>query len=212
MSGASASQRTARRRIIATAVIALSLSASTGSALGHSDHGHPARIHEGSCENVGRVAYRLNGVGGSVNLDNAPIAAPAEVNPDQAYEVMLSNTVIDGSLDDLLAGDYAVTIYESDDEMQSISCGNLGGVMNGETFIMGLGEAGQSGYLGFATFTSTGDQTEVELILGNDLAPRTAGAATAVPDDAGDGHADADSTDHDDAEEEGHDVAATPES
>ncbi len=198
-----------RRVAMASALVGLGLAGAAAPAWGHAEHGHPARIHEGSCEDLGKVAYRLNGVGATVDLDNVPFEAPAVVNPDTAYQVMLSNSLIDSALDDLLAGDFAVMIYESDDDMNAISCGNLGGVMDGENLVTGLAEMGIPGHLGFAVFTPAGEQTEVEVIIGHALAPVSASGAGDL-EHADDGHSHTDSDDHDDAEDESHDAAATP--
>jgi hypothetical protein len=208
-------QRLPRTLAFGAAFAALLLAASAGQTLGHAEHGHPARIHEGTCEDLGRVAFRLNGVGGSVDLDNAPVELPAEVNPDAAYQVMISDTMIDGSLDDLLATDHAVMVYESDDNMRAISCGNLGGAMTGDTLITGLAESGIPGHLGFAVFTQNGQQTDVSLILGHAMAPVSAsGNANHDHADDEDAHTDDEDAAHveDDAhaEEDAHEPAATP--
>jgi hypothetical protein len=160
------------------------LAASGGQSLAHGNQGHPARIHEGSCEALGSVSFRLNGVGAPASLDNAPVATPTTVNPETAYQVMLSETTIDGTLDDLLDGEHAVMIYASDEAMESIACGNLGGAMRGEELITGLAEAGVPGHLGFAIFTPEGDKTVVSIILGHGMAPVSASDATAVHDQA----------------------------
>lgn len=194
---------------MASALVGLGFAGASGPALGHAEHGHPARIHEGSCEALGPVAFRLNGVGASVDLDNAPLEASTDVNPDTAYQVMLSRTLIDGSLDDLLAGDFAVMVYESDDDMNAISCGNLGGAQDGETLVTGLAEMGIPGHLGFAVFTPTGDQTEVEILFGHALAPVSASGAGAQAH-SDDEDSPADSDDHNEAEDDSHDAAATP--
>ena len=166
---------------LAVALGATALLAGLSPALAHEEHGHPARIHEGSCEALGPVAFRLNGVGGSVDLDNAPVATPTAVNPDSAYQVMVSETTIDGTIEDLLAGEHAVMIYESDEAMDAIACGNVGGALNGETLVTGLAEAGVPGHIGFALFRPEGDQTDVLVILGHGLAPVSAsGAQTLV--------------------------------
>ena len=86
------------------AFLVIAMLTGPGSALAHEEHGHPARIHEGSCQELGPVAFRLNGVGGSVDVDNAPVATPTAVNADSVYQVMVSETTIDGTIDDLLAG------------------------------------------------------------------------------------------------------------
>ncbi|MDQ2652411.1 MAG: hypothetical protein M3Z20_05125 [Chloroflexota bacterium] len=150
------------------------LGASGGPSLAHGNQGHPARIHEGSCEALGPVSFPLNGVGAPADLANAPVATPTTVNPDTAYQVMLSETTIDGTLDDLLASEHALMIYASAEAMESIACGNLGGAMRGEELITGLAEAGVAGHLGFAIFTPNGDQTVVSILLGHAMAPVSA--------------------------------------
>jgi len=172
------------------------------SALAHEEHGHPTRIHEGTCEALGPVAFRLNGVGGSVDVNNAPVATPTAVNSDSTYQVLISETTIDGTMEDLLAGEQAVMIYESDEAMDALACGNVGGALSGNTLVTGLAEAGVPGHIGFALFRSEGDQTVVLVILGHGLAPVSASGGV-----AGDGHADEDNAAHD--EEDGH-AAATP--
>jgi hypothetical protein len=97
-----------------------------------------------------------------------------------------------------------VLIYESDEAMDVIACGNVGGALSGRTLVTGLAEAGVPGHIGFALFQSEGDQTIVLVALGHGLAPVTASGADAAED-----HADEDDAAHDD-EEEGH-ATATPE-
>ena len=188
------------------AFLVIAMLTGPGSALAHEEHGHPARIHEGSCQELGPVAFRLNGVGGSVDVDNAPVATPTAVNADSAYQVMVSETTIDGTIDDLLAGEHVVMIYESDEAMDAIACGNIGGALNGETLVTGLAEAGVPGHMGFALFRPEGDQTDVLVIFGHGLAPISAsGEQTA------EGHADESEMDDHQGDEEDVHAAATPE-
>jgi hypothetical protein len=144
------------------------------SALAHAEHGHPARIHEGTCEALGPVAFPLNGLGASIDLDSQPKATPVPVNPDSAYQVMVAETTIDGSLDNLLAGEHAVMVYESDEQMDAIACGNVGGALVGEALVTGLAEAGTPGHVGFAMFQPDGDQTLVTVIFGHAMTPVSA--------------------------------------
>jgi hypothetical protein len=199
-----------RRRLhlpFSFALIAAALLAAPSPVLAHEEHGHPARIHEGSCAELGPVAFRLNGVGGSVDLNNAPVATPTAVNPDSAYQVMVSESTIDGTIEDLLAGEHAVMIYESDEAMDAIACGTVGGALNGETLVTGLAEAGVPGHMGFALFRPEGDQTAVLVILGHGLAPISASGALAEGDHGDDG----DMAHEHEADEEDSHAAATPE-
>jgi hypothetical protein len=198
-----------RRRLLnpfMLALVATTLLAGPNPALAHEEHGHPARIHEGSCQELGPVAFRLNGVGGSVDVDNAPVATPTAVNSDSAYQVMVSETTIDGTIEDLLTSEHAVMGYESDEAMDGIACGNVGGALNGETLVIGLAEAGVPGHTGFALFRPEGDQTDVLVIVGHGLAPVSGSGA-----EPADGHADEDEMAREQqvGEEDGH-AAATP--
>lgn len=173
------------------------LAGSQHGAYAHGADGHPARIHEGTCEALGPVAYQLNGVGAQVDLDEAPLATPTVINPETSVPVMVSTTTIEGSLDDLMASDLALMIYESDEEMEAIACGNLGGARFGDELVTGLRETGTSGNVGFALFQSKGEQTQVTLLLG-----------PAMPSGTSDGAAEAHNGD--DQVEGGDDAVATP--
>jgi hypothetical protein len=173
----------------------------TGSALAHEAHGHPARIHEGTCEALGPVAFRLNGVGGSVDQDGAPIETPIAVNAPAAHEVVLSETLIEAPISDILAAPHAVMVYESDEEMTAITCGNVGGVMLDHTLVTALAESGVPGHLGFALFRPEGEGTVVSLYLAHGLAELSAassGADTQAEDD------------HTYEDKDDHSAAATP--
>ena len=91
--------------------------------------------------------------------------------------MIISDSAIDATVDDLLASDHAIMIYESDDAMDVIACGNVGGAMSGDELIVGLGEARIPGHLCFALFTPDGDQTDVTVILGHAMAPVSASGA-----------------------------------
>jgi hypothetical protein len=93
-------------------------------------------------------------------------------------------------------------IYESDEAMDALTCGNVGGALSGNSLVTGLGEAGVPGHIGFALFRSEGDQTAVVVVLGHGLAPVSASGEV-----AGDDHADEENAAHD--EEDGL-AAATP--
>ena len=193
-------------RFFPLAVALGAFAAVAGLTLAHEEHGHPTRIHEGTCEELGPVAFRLNGVGGSVDLDNAPVATPTAVNVDSSYQMLVSETVIDGSLEELLAEQHALMIYESEEAMEAIACGNIGGARTPELLATGLAEAGIPGHIGFALFRPDGDRTEVLVVLGHGLAPVSASGAQATKDPASEDNA---VRDHQGDEEDGH-AAETP--
>jgi hypothetical protein len=152
----------------------LSLVASAGLARAHAADGHPAKIHEGTCEALGRVAYPLTGVGASVDLGRMPIATPAAVNPQLSYQVMISETTILASMETLLSGEHAVMVYDSDEDFQAVACGNIGGALMGDTLVVGLAEMSVPGHTGFALFRPVGDQTIVTFLFGHGLSPISA--------------------------------------
>src|SRR5215212_9140451 len=178
---------TGRHMIIAGCLGAAVLVASAGSLLAQEAHGHPARIHEGSCEALGPVAFRLNGVAGSVDAEGAPIATPTMVNVPPAHEVVLSETVIDVPFETLVAAHFAGMVYESDEEMSAITCGNLGGALLGASLVTPLRESGVPGHVGFAIFRAQGEETLVSLYLAHGLAELSATGTTADDHVAGEG-------------------------
>ena len=191
-----------------------SLLVSSASALARAERERPARIHEGSCDDLGPVAFTLNGVGGSVDVDNAPVATPTAVNPETTYQIVISDTAIEGRLDDLLASEHAVMIYESDETMEAVSCGPVGGAMTDNALIASLAEMGTAGHVGFALFREEGDGLSVSVIMGHGLSPVSMAGEDDAHDegeDAAHEHAEGED-DHDREEKEGaHEIEATPE-
>ena len=123
--------------------------------------------------------------------DDRPYAVPFEMRiaSSMSAKVMIGETAIDGTIEDLLAGEHAVMVYESDEAMDAIACGNVGGALTGNTLVTGLGQAGMSGHIGFALFPSEGDQTLVQVVLGHGLAPISASGANTGEDHMDEDHA-----------------------
>lgn len=153
------------------------MAAVVGTVSAHEGHGHPTLIHEGTCDALGKVVYTLNGVGAAEDEHGKPIATPEAVNPRSAYQVMTGESEIAAKLDDLLAKPLAVMVYNDDESMQGIACGNLGGAKMGDELIVGLAEMNVPGHSGFAMFDQDGDETDVTVLIGHGLAPVSAGGA-----------------------------------
>jgi hypothetical protein len=147
--------------------------------LAHAADGHPARVHEGTCEALGPVAFPLTGVGAAVDLDQQPIATPTTVNPQSSYQIMESETIVPMTLQDLLTSDHAVMIYDNDVDMQGVACGTVGGALLGDTLAVGLAEMGVPGHTGFALFRADGDQMDVTVLIGHAMAPVSASGGSA---------------------------------
>jgi hypothetical protein len=160
----------------------LSLFARTDPAQAHAADGHPAKIHEGTCQALGRVAFPLTGVGASVDLEQTPIATPVAVKPRSSYQVMISETTIPAALESLLAGEHAVMVYDSDEDLRAVACGNIGGALMGDTLVVGLAEMNVPGHTGFAMFRPDGDQTLVTVLFGHGLSPLSASPGAADHD------------------------------
>src|SRR5919107_3818764 len=65
---------------------------------------HPAHIHSGTCDQLGDVV---------VPLTDVALPTGEAKGASSAHPVSVSDTVVDMSLDDLLAGEYAVNVHES---------------------------------------------------------------------------------------------------
>ena len=179
---------------------AVSLLLGGAPASAHGADGHPARIHAGSCEQLGAAEFPLVGVGATIDLDDAPLARPETVNPETTEPVMVSETTIDMPLEEIVGGEYAVMVYESDEAMDGVACGNIGGVMMGDSLITALGELGDAGSSGFAMLRPEGDSTVVTILLGS--GPEA---------EAEEGHDESAAEGHDEPTDEGApDTAATP--
>jgi hypothetical protein len=163
----------------------LLLPSGTGRTQAHAADGRPAEIHEGTCEALGRVAFPLTGVGAAVDLAQQPIATPTIINPEASYQIMISEATIPVSLASLLAGAHAVMVYDSDEDLQAVACGNLGGAMLGDTLVVGLAEMGVPGHIGMALFRSDGEQTQVTILFGHGLSPVSASGGMADHDMGG---------------------------
>lgn len=163
------------------ALLAAWLFAVSGGAVtqAHEADGHPARIQQGSCDNLGGVAFQLTGVGAALTPDGTPVATPETVGSADAHPVQMSETTLETSLSQLTKDPYAIVVYESDEAMdQIIACGNVGGVltaqmqgmvMPGDVLTIWLPEAGDSGYVGVALLEAKGKQATLRLVLAEGL-------------------------------------------
>jgi hypothetical protein len=146
------------------------------------EHAHPAHIHLGTCDTLGEVVYPLNDVS-SADASATPMAGGMDVDdmdemvasPDAVEDeepVAWSETDVDASLDDIIAGGHAINVHESMENIQNyIACGDITGTATDGELEIELGELNDSGYEGEATLTDNGDGTttvEVELYEADD--------------------------------------------
>jgi hypothetical protein len=135
--------------------------------------GRPAHIHSGSCANLGDVVYPLTN-----------LVAPTGVTSGQATAIVAetSFTTVDTSLNDLLAGTFAVNVHESAENIGTyIACGDIGGALDAQgALVIGLHELNNSGFTGIAFLApnaSNAAQTDVSVFIAQNLAGAT-GMAT----------------------------------
>jgi hypothetical protein len=170
---------------------------------------HPAHIHSGSCDQLGDVVYPLTNVSASGMMTGmqamaatpgtgmpAAMATPGGLTMSPvrgattALAVETSQTLVDASLDDLLAAPYAINVHESQDNIQNyIACGDLGGAMmtgpamaQGGVLAIGLRELNTSGESGIAVLRATDtNQTMVWIYLAKGLSGTSGGMGTPSP-------------------------------
>jgi hypothetical protein len=139
----------------------------------------PARIYAGRCGALGaNAAFQLIDVGSVEGAEEgespqgALTAIPAE----------FSTTVVNATLDDLLAAEHAIDIRVDDaDPATSIACGDIGGPVEagatGNELAVGLQERGNSAYSGIAWMQEDGERTLVRVFLARGLEEGTVATA-----------------------------------
>src|SRR5690242_16215551 len=143
-------QRMPRPFVAGTALALLALALVAGIASAHAGHGHPVKIHDGTCNQLGAAAYTLTGVGANENQQGTPIATPETINPMTSYQIMVGHSTVAASLASLLARPHALMVYDSDETMQGVACGSLGGTPQGHELVVGLAELNTPGHTGIA--------------------------------------------------------------
>lgn len=147
-------------------------SVATGQATPTSDLAltHPAHIHAGTCDTLGDVVFPLSNVempgqAGTPVAELEPIASPASSSGLTVDELGESYTIVDASLDDILAAEHAINVHLSAEEMGTyISCGDVVGEVTDGTLTFDLEELNDSGYSGQATLMDNGDGTTTVLL------------------------------------------------
>jgi len=139
----------------------------------------PARIYAGRCGALSaQPAFQLIDVGSVEGTEQGETPAGALT----AIPAEFSTTVVNTTLDDLLAAEHAVDIRVDDaDPATSIACGDVGGPVesgpDGQELAVGLQERGNSAYSGIAFLQGQGDRTLVRVFLARGLEEGTAAAA-----------------------------------
>ncbi|MGH2534505.1 MAG: cupredoxin domain-containing protein [Thermomicrobiales bacterium] len=119
--------------------------------------GVPAAIQEGGCGSVGPTLFALE------DLSRNRVGS-TDVGSKMAMPVSMSESTIDARLDDLVAGDHAITVAIQD-AANLLACGEIGGIRTDDTLAFGLQGADDSGWTGIAVLEADGDQTNVSVYL-----------------------------------------------
>ena len=155
-----------------TAITAGGVLAQDATAVTDEITGRPAHIHEGSCPEVGAVVVPLTDLTtaeGGVTTAGTPAADTGGAIPGE-----YSFTSVDLSLDDILAGEHAVNVHMSADQIDTyLACGDIGGTVDANgSIVIGLSEVGDSGFTGIAVLTSNADNpaaTDVSVFIAADV-------------------------------------------
>jgi plastocyanin len=118
----------------------------------------PAAIYNGTCAQLGAVAYPLAPVGlpeGSQTIGQTAVPA---------YE---STTGLENAvLSDLVGGPFAIAVGADNQSGQPIvACGEIGGTKFGDTLLLGLQPAGDSGYAGVALLSQAPSTTTLNVVV-----------------------------------------------
>lgn len=125
--------------------------------------GSTAAIYAGDCDS---------------DFTDAPVATLTNVRPpvgdtagaDAASAVEKSFTTLDLPLDDILADDHVLVVFDKDDDTVPLACGAIGGVVAEDgALAIGLQVVGTSRYSGIAYLSSDGAQTLTTVFLAENL-------------------------------------------
>lgn len=155
-------------------------------------------LHQGVCGDLSESEPTLlDGLGYVIPLLEPGAATPAgpfkPVGPEGAFPTMVGLTTIESSLDDLIAAPHAIDIHIIDegeatdvftaDDAETLdivlTCGNIGGVRNGDDLVFGLQSAPDAGTdtMGIAWFHANADDTTtIRLFVSQGLAEGGYGA------------------------------------
>ena len=146
-----------------------SANASTGAsaAPGSAGTGSPAAIYAGDCDTTDFTADPVAVLSETTEPEGDVQGA------DGASVVETSVTTLALSLDDILAEDHVLVVFDEDYATVPLACGAIGGVVTEDgTLAFGLSAVDDSRYAGVATLSVNGDQTEAKVFLAEDLSPQ----------------------------------------
>ena len=147
-----------------------------------------AAIHQGTCDQLGSVAFPLRELG--TDDGNPGVAVPGAtgveevvlVGPPDAVPAWQSAAEVPAQFDALLASPHVVVVSTGPaDGGHVVACGVLGGRLVGETLLFGLREVGNSGYTGAVLLAPGGAKTNASVLLAATGAAAPSGAPVPSP-------------------------------
>ena len=166
------------------------------------DPSYPAHIHSGTCEELGDVVFPLDNIT-PLGIDVSP-ATPTDLTPSPAdvpgslgtQEPLVaeeaagagdvageSTTIVEASLEDILAEQHAINVHESPENIQNyIACGDITGTPTDGELVVELEELNDSGYTGDALLVDNGDGTTTVQVTLIDLNAGVFSTPTASPE------------------------------
>ena len=119
------------------------------------DQPHPARIHRGTCADLGDVVAPLR-----------DITVPKAIAGSASGAVEMSVSRIDLTIPQMLRNPHALNAHLSEAQIgTSIACGEVVGRRNDRNLVIELQEQNASGYRGAAFLQADGDRTIVFTVL-----------------------------------------------
>jgi hypothetical protein len=143
--------------------------------------GRMVAIHEGTCDTTPPGAV-------VVELTDLTSPQPAAEVAGAVIVAETSSSVIDLSIEDLTATDHAVIAWSTGDIPVPVACTAIDGQVNASgELVLGIPEAGGSGYAGIVYLAPSADgaQTGVSVFLAEGLAADGATGGTPTPTPAG---------------------------
>ncbi len=150
------------RFVAAPAVAAAMCVSSLAGGLQVSAHGgtqHPVTINAGTCDALGDVVIPLGDAGDHFPIDGVDSAGEHQ-GAETAIPVDGSLTKVSLAFSDLVGQPHAIAVHASADDIDTvIACGDVGGMLIGTQFPVGLAAVDGSGTWGIALLQDNGDGT-----------------------------------------------------
>ncbi len=126
--------------------------------------GSRAAIFAGTCDTFDPASDPL------ATLTNVQTPQGEQRGSSSAAPTEASATILDLPLDDILAADHVLVVFDEDDDSIPLACGSIGGTVTDDgTVAFGLPAVGASRYSGVAILVADGDQTEASVLLAENL-------------------------------------------